>query len=92
MVTTTKSGATASRTPNLTSARFTKKAMPTYNSSEWVVFEKSSNGSTKSPRIYPSGATRDNVRVAYSRHTGASFPSTRAVRVSTYKNRLKKAK
>lgn len=89
---TATNGATAkSGTPSLTSARFTKKAMPTYNSTEWVVFEKSSDGAVKSPRLYPSNASRDNVRVNYSKNTGANFAQTRAVRVGTYKNRLKKS-
>lgn len=93
MTATATKGATAkSGTSNLTSARFIKKEMSTYDLTEWVVFEKSSDGTVKSPRVYPSNASRDNVRVSYSNHTGANFAQTRAVRVNTYKNRLKKSK
>lgn len=92
MATATASGVTAtSGTSNLASSRFTKKAMSSYNPQEWVVFEKEPNGEVKSPRLYPSTASRDNVRNAYTKHTGADFVSTRAVRVQTFKNRLKKS-
>jgi len=91
MLTTATKGATAKRgTSTLQSTRVTKKALPFYDSTQWIVFEKADDGNVKSPRLYPSNATRDNVRVHYSKNNKVSFNTTRAVRVKTYKNRQTK--
>jgi hypothetical protein len=83
---TTKGGAS-----DLASARFTKKDLASYDASQWVAFEKSSDGKLKSPRLFEAAATRDRVRSAYSNYTGADFSSTRAIRVKTYKNRMRRS-
>ena len=88
----TKGVTATSGTSTLQSSRVTKKDLSTYNSDNWVVFEKASDGSVKSPRLYPATASRDNVRVNYSKRNKVNFVTTRAVSVKTYKNRATASK